>query len=93
MRLKSVLFALCGLCSMVMVGCGKSEAPPPTQVEVQEFFAAVQEGDAVIVDRLLKAKPNLANAKNSAGETPLQVARKQNNEELAEVLKKHGAKE
>lgn len=93
MHLKSVLFALCGLCGMVVVGCGKSEAPPPSQVEVQEFFAAVQEGDAAIVDRLLKAKPNLANVKNSAGETPLQIARKHNNEELAEVLEKHGAKE
>jgi hypothetical protein len=93
MRLKAILLAMCGLCCSVLIGCAKSEAPPPSQVEVQEFFAAVQEGDASIVDRLLKAKPNLANAKNSAGETPLQVARKQNNDELEEVLKKHGAKE
>jgi ankyrin repeat protein len=53
----------------------------------------VQEGDATIVDRLLSAKPNLANVKNDRDETPLKVAEKADNQELADTIRKHGGHE
>lgn len=76
-----------------LVGCKRSAAPPPSDQERTEFFAAVQEGDATIVDRLLSAKPNLANVKNDSGETPLKVAEKADNQELADTIRKHGGHE
>jgi hypothetical protein len=39
------------------------------------------------------AKPCLANAKSESGETPLKVANQKGDQELADVLKKHGAQE
>ncbi len=76
-----------------LVGCKRSAPPPPTEQERTEFFAAVQEGDATIVDRLLSAKPNLANVKNDRDETPLKVAEKAANQELADTIRKHGGHE
>jgi ankyrin repeat protein len=75
-----------------LVGCKRSAPPPPTEQERTEFFAAVQEGDATIVDRLLSAKPNLANAKNDQGQTALSVAQQAGNDELAETVKRHGGR-
>ena len=76
-----------------VVGCGKKAAEPPSKQEVAEFFSAVQDGDADIVRRLLKAKPGLSNATNESGQTALQVARTKNNDELADVLKQAGSKD
>jgi ankyrin repeat protein len=73
---------------LALSGCGKAEAPPPTATEVSEFFNAVQDGDAEIVSRLLKAKPGLASAKNENGETALQVAESRGLDEVAEALRK-----
>ena len=70
--------------------CGRKAAAPPSANDVQEFHSAVQDGDAAIVDRLLRAKPELVNVRNAAGETPLAAARKQPDSEVAEVIKKHG---
>ena len=72
-------------------GCGKKhvEANP---TEVKEFFAAVDDGDATIVARLIAVKPYLANASNSSGETALSIAKKKGNDEMVEALKKAGAK-
>ena len=73
-----------------LVGCKRAAPTPPTEQERTEFFAAVNEGDAAIVDRLLSAKPNLANAPNDRGETPLKVAEQAGNDELATTIRKHG---
>jgi ankyrin repeat protein len=71
-------------------GCGKKTEAKGTPTEISEFHAAVQDGDADIVRRLVQAKPYLVNEKNEQGLTPLKVAEEKGNEELAEVLKKAG---
>lgn len=73
-------------------GCGKTDAPPPNATEISEFFAAVQDGDTEIVTRLLKAKPGLAETTNANGQTALQIATQQGNDDLADALRKRGAK-
>lgn len=80
----------------VPLACGHkqaSESPSPNSREVTEFHAAVQDGDADIVRRLLQAKPYLANAKNSAGQSPLAAAKAKGNEEVADVIQKAGGHE
>jgi hypothetical protein len=85
-------FVAIGIAAPLLIGCGKkAAAPQATPTEISEFFSALQDGDAEIVSRLLKAKPYLANTKNESGETPLQVAKKKDNQELVDVLKKNGA--
>jgi len=74
-------------------GCGKAKTVPPSANDISEFQTAVQDGDAMVVDRLLKAKPALVNVPNQNGETPLKVAKQKNNDELADVIKKHGGHE
>jgi ankyrin repeat protein len=91
-------FRLCIVASCLatagLAGCGHKAAPPtPTATEVSEFHAAVQDGDAAIVDRLLRAKPYLVNARNQTGETPLKVANEKGEQEVADVLRKNGGKE
>lgn len=78
---------------LILTGCGRKAPEPPSANDVQEFHAAVQDGDATIVDRLLRAKPALANAKNASGETPLTAAKRQTDSEVAEVIRKHGGHE
>lgn len=79
------------LLAVLTAGCGKPKAAQLTDTEVKEFFTAVEDGDAAIVERLIKAKPALVNARNENGQTPLQVATQRNNEEVADVLRKNGA--
>ena len=79
--------------SLLPFGCGKKPPPALSQNDVQEFHAAVQDGDAAIVDRLLRAKPALVNAKNAAGETPLAVAKRQTESDVADTIRKHGGRE
>jgi hypothetical protein len=79
---------------MVLAGCGgKKAAQESNPTEVKEFFDAVNDGDANIVARLLKAKPYLANAKNESGQTPLAVAKTKGDEELISAIQKAGGKE
>jgi hypothetical protein len=81
---------------VVPVGCGHkqaSESATPDSREVTEFHAAVQDGDADIVRRLLQAKPYLANAKNAAGQTPLAAAKAKGADDVAEVIQKAGGHE
>jgi ankyrin repeat protein len=78
---------------IAMAGCGKAKTTPPSANDVAEFQTAVQDGDAMVVDRLLKAKPALVNVPNQNGETPLKIANQKNNDELADVIKKHGGHE
>ena len=86
------IFAVCVL-AVGISGCGKAKTVPPSANDVAEFQTAVQDGDAMVVDRLLKAKPALVNVPNQNGETPLKVAKQKNNDELADVIKKHGGHE
>jgi ankyrin repeat protein len=84
------------LTALVTAGCGggKPQAPPDaSSTEVQEFHAALQDGDAEIIRRLVAAKPYLVNARNKEGVSPLQAAQRQNNEEVADLLRQKGAKE
>jgi ankyrin repeat protein len=59
---------------------------------VQEFRSALKDGDAAIVDRLLSAKPGLVNVKDETGRTPLADAEARGDDEMVQVLKRHGAK-
>jgi hypothetical protein len=93
MRMRFMAVWAACLLALTVVGCGKKGEPAANPTEVREFHAAIQDGDAEIVERLLKAKPYLANAKSESGETPLKIANQRGNEELADVLKRHGAKE
>src|SRR5205807_1534267 len=92
MKIRLLPLAACAL-ALAAPGCGKKSAPAANPTEVKEFYAALQDGDAEIVERLLNAKPYLANVKSETGETPLKVANQKGNQELADVLKKHGAVE
>ena len=87
------LLVAASLFCMVFAACGRKAPAPPTSTEVQEFFAALQDGDASIVDRLLRAKPELANAHNSAGESALAVAKRQTESDVADVIRRHGGHE
>ncbi|HSV72179.1 MAG TPA: ankyrin repeat domain-containing protein [Chthonomonadales bacterium] len=77
-------------------GCsprGGEGAAAPSVREVQEFHSAVVDDDAIIVERLLTARPALVNARNEQGQTPLQVANQRGAHEAANVLRDHGAEE
>lgn len=75
--------------------CSKS-APPPAKVsdqEASEFRNAIYDGDAAIVDRLLTAKPGLVNVRDENGKTPLAIAKERGDDDVVQVLLRHGAKE
>jgi ankyrin repeat protein len=93
MSTRRAFFGLCCALILSLAGCGRSQPPPPSANEVQEFHSAVQEGDPAVVDRLLRAKPGLVNVPDSTGKTALKIANEQNNQELADVLKKYGGHE
>lgn len=81
---------------VALAGCGGKKTAQESSsnpTEVKEFFDAVNDGDANIVSRLLKAKPYLANAKNEQGQTPLAVAKTKGDEELISTIQKAGGKE
>src|SRR5438045_651297 len=54
-------------------GCGhKTESTVvPKASDVAEFDSAVRDGDTEIISRLLKAKPEMINAKDENGKTPV----------------------
>ena len=89
-RVKSII-AMSMFVGIIISGCGKKAPHEVNHTEVREFFTAVEDGDAEIISRLLKVKPYLANASNESGETALSFAKKKNNEEMVDVLKKAGA--
>lgn len=78
---------------LVLAGCGKPAAKTVTAHEVSEFHSVVRDGDAAIVERHLAAKPGLANAKDENGKSPLAAAREAGHDDVADVLRKHGAAE
>jgi len=87
LRLAAALMLLASACG------NKGAVVAYSANDVQEFHAAVQDGDAVIVERLLRAKPRLANARNAAGDSPLAVANRQAEPDVAAVIKKYGGKD
>jgi ankyrin repeat protein len=91
MCVMGAVWCMCVAC--VLCGCGKPAPALPTQQETQEFHSALMDGDAAIVDRLLSAKPALANARDQQGKTPLAHARERGDDELAHVIERHGGKE
>ncbi len=95
MNIFRVACALCVWALFAPAGCGRKAATETAASanEVSEFHAALQDGDADIVRRLLQAKPYLANVKNQSGQTPLAVAKQKGNDELAGVISKAGGKE
>jgi len=91
MNVRRLMLGLAGLACLWLYACGKPQ--PPTQTEIQEFHAAVLDGDEAVVDRLLRAKPQLVNVPDAQGETPLKIAEQRGNDALVDVLKKHGGHE
>jgi len=92
-RLRCMRVAAALWCAVPIAGCGRSAPVRPSQQETQEFQTALTDGDAAIVDRLLSAKPALANVRDQQGKTPLKYARERGDEELAQVIERHGGKE
>jgi ankyrin repeat protein len=93
MRKRARALAVVCLFALAAPGCGKKSEPTTNPNEVREFHTVVQDGAADAAERLLRIRPYLANAKNENGETPLQVAKQRGDEEMVDLLRKHGAKE
>lgn len=91
-RVATLALALLGGMALLQ-GCKPSPPQPPSAHEVQEFRNAVNDGDALIVDRLLAAKPGLVNVRDETGKTPLTVARERGDDEMAQVLSRHGGRD
>jgi len=87
-----MLLMVCFLLPILTVGCSRPAPQPPSEQEVQEFRSALKDGDAAIVDRLLSAKPGLVNVKDETGRTPLADAEARGDDEMLQVLRRHGAK-
>src|SRR5437667_250448 len=64
------ILALAGCSALIaLAGCGHKAASTavPSASDVTEFDSAVRDGDTEIVSRLIKAKPEMINAKDEAG--------------------------
>jgi len=90
----AMLWGVNAMVPVVVGGCAKKPTAVTTAnpEEVRQFFSALRDEDTAIVDRLLSAKPYLANARDESGQTPLAIAQSLGNEELVQVLRRHGAK-
>ena len=80
---------------IVVFGCGQKATPAaaPSASDVTEFDSAVRDGDTSIVSRLLKAKPEMVNAKDESGKTPVTIATEKSDTDMVNLLKKHGGHE
>ena len=85
------------LALLVLAGChhpaASTSAAAPAASDVTEFDSAVRDGDTSIIGRLLKAKPEMINAKDETGKTPLTIATEKGDQEMADYLRHHGAHE
>ena len=80
---------------ILMAGCHHQTTPTaaPSASEVAEFDSAVRDGDTSIVSRLIKAKPEMINAKDENGKTPLTIATEKGDQAMADLLRRPGAHE
>ena len=53
----------------------------------------VRDGDTDIIGRLIKAKPEMLNAKDENGKTPVNIATEKGDTEMASFLRRHGGHE
>jgi ankyrin repeat protein len=77
---------------LILAGCHHPTASTavPSASDVAEFDAAVRDGDTAIISRLIKAKPEMINAKDENGKTPLTIATEKGDQEMADLLRRHG---
>lgn len=90
------VLALAGcLILIALAGCGHKAASTatPSASDVAEFDSAVRDGDTEIVGRLIKAKPEMINAKDETGKTPVTIATDKGDQEMANLLRRHGGHE
>ena len=80
---------------VAMAGCQHPSASTvvPLASDVAEFDSAVRDGDTTIISRLIKAKPEMINAKDESGKTPLSIANEKGDTEMANLLRRHGGHE
>jgi ankyrin repeat protein len=80
---------------LLMAGCHHEtvSTAAPSAGDVSEFDSAVRDGDTSIVSRLIKAKPEMINAKDENGKTPLTIATEKGDQEMADLLRRHGGHE
>jgi ankyrin repeat protein len=80
---------------LVLAGCHHPAASTvvPSASDVTEFDSAVRDGDTDIIGRLIKAKPEMINAKDETGKTPLTIATEKGDKDMADFLRRHGAHE
>lgn len=78
-----------------VTGCRNKESTraDPKASDVAEFDSAVRDGDTDILSRLLKAKPEMLNAKDPNGKTPMTIATEKGDTEMANYLRKKGGHE
>lgn len=78
-----------------LTGCHHQAAPPVavSASDVAEFDSAVRDGDTDIISRLIKAKPEMINAKDENGKTPVTIATEKGDTAMADLLKRHGGHE
>lgn len=82
-----------GLILASLSACSGRRSPAPlSDIERREFASALQDGDPAVVDRLLSAKPALTSTPLESGQTPLQFAVGKGDQELADVIRRHGGK-
>jgi ankyrin repeat protein len=83
------------LALFVLAGCHHPTAATSTAVpaasDVTEFDSAVRDGDTAIIGRLIKAKPEMINAKDENGKTPLTIATEKGDQEMIVYLRDRGA--
>ena len=83
------------LALFVLAGCHHPPASTSTAVpaasDVTEFDSAVRDGDTAIIGRLIKAKPEMINAKDENGKTPLTIATEKGDKEMIVYLRDRGA--
>jgi ankyrin repeat protein len=80
------------MCLALLTLAGASTAPPSAS-DVAEFDSAVRDGDTSIVSRLISAKPEMINAKDENGKTPVTIATEKGDQEMIALLRRHGGHE
>ena len=96
MRSRAMVSALLGCVAALLVfGCHKKQAAPveADASSVTEFDSAVRDGDTDIVSRLITAKPEMVNAPDETGKTPLKIATEKGDTDMANLLRRHGGHE